>query len=144
MILGYYFAVTRLPNEFASLISGLHVSKYIIWTGIVILYLILGCLMDSLAMILLTVPILFPLMCGAQGLGFDPVWFGIMIVIVVEMGMITPPVGMNVFVIKGMAQDVPTYTIFKGIVPFLFTDIFEVAILTIFPAIVLWLPQVLK
>ena len=144
MILGYFFAVTRLPNEFASVISGLHVSKYIIWTGIVILYLILGCLMDSLAMILLTVPILFPLMCGVNGLGFDPVWFGIMIVIVVEMGMITPPVGMNVFVIKGMAQDVPTYTIFKGIVPFLFTDIFEVALLTVFPAIVLWLPQVLK
>ena len=144
MILGYFFAVTRLPNEFATVISGLHVSKYIIWTGIVIVYLILGCLMDSLAMVLLTVPILFPLMCGAQGLGFDPVWFGIMIVIVVEMGMITPPVGMNVFVIKGMAQDVPTYTIFKGIVPFLLTDIFEVAVLTVFPVIVLWLPQVLK
>jgi len=144
MILGYFFAVTRLPNEFASLISGLHVSKYIIWAGIVVLYLILGCLMDSLAMILLTVPILYPLMCGVNGLGFDPIWFGIMIVIVVEMGMITPPVGMNVFIIKGMAQDVPTYTIFRGIMPFLLTDIVEVAILTIFPVIVLWLPHVLK
>ncbi len=100
--------------------------------------------MDSLAMILLTVPILFPLVCGRGGLGFDPIWFGIMIVIVVEMGMITPPVGMNVFVIKGMANDVPTYTIFKGILPFLFVDLFQVVILTAFPIIVLWLPQVFK
>jgi C4-dicarboxylate transporter, DctM subunit len=144
MILGYFFAVTRLPNEFASVIVGLHVSKYIVWGIIVILYLILGCLMDSLAMILLTVPILYPLMCGPQGLGFDPIWFGIMIVIVVEMGMITPPVGMNVFVIKGMAQDVPTYAIFKGIIPFLVVDIIEVVILTALPVIVLWLPQALS
>ena len=144
MILGYFFAVTRLPNEFATLISSFHVSRYIIWAAIVVLYLILGCLMDSLAMVLLTVPILFPLVCGPGGLGFDPIWFGIMIVIVVEMGMITPPVGMNVFVIKGMANDVPTYTIFKGIVPFLYVDLIQVAVLTAFPAIVLWLPQVLK
>jgi C4-dicarboxylate transporter DctM subunit len=144
MILGYFFAVTRLPNEVAAIISSLHVSRYIIWAGIVILYLILGCLMDSLAMILLTVPILYPLMCGPHGLGFDPVWFGIMIVIVVEMGMITPPVGMNVFVIKGMAQDVPTYTIFRGIVPFLIMDIVEVAILTALPIVVLWLPNALS
>jgi C4-dicarboxylate transporter DctM subunit len=106
--------------------------------------LILGCLMDSLAMVLLTVPIFYPVMCGPTGLGFDPIWFGIMIVIVVEMGMITPPVGMNVFVIKGMAQDVPTYTIFKGILPFLYVDLFEIVLLTIFPIIVLWLPQSLK
>jgi C4-dicarboxylate transporter, DctM subunit len=146
MILGYFFAVTRLPNELSSFIVSFHVSRYIVWTAVIILYLILGCLMDSLAMILLTVPILFPLMCGVPpaGLGFDPIWFGIMIVIVVEMGMITPPVGMNVFVIKGMAQDVPTYSIFRGILPFLFMDLVEVAMLTAFPVIVLWLPQVLS
>jgi TRAP-type C4-dicarboxylate transport system permease large subunit len=91
MILGYFFAVTRLPNEFATLVSGFQISKYLVWVFIIFLYLILGCLMDSLAMVLLTVPILFPLMCGPNGLGFDPIWFGIMIVIVVEMGMITPP-----------------------------------------------------
>jgi C4-dicarboxylate transporter, DctM subunit len=144
MILGYFFAVTRLPNEFSTFIAGLHLNRYIIWLAIIILYLILGCLMDSLAMILLTVPILFPLVCGQGGLGFDPIWFGIMIVIVVEMGMITPPVGMNVFVIKGMAKDVPTYTIFRGILPFLYMDLLEVVILTIFPVIVLWLPSALK
>jgi TRAP-type C4-dicarboxylate transport system permease large subunit len=144
LILGYFFAVTRLPNEIATLISGLEVNRYIIWGGIVVLYLFLGCIMDSLAMVLLTVPVLFPLMCGPQGLGFDPIWFGIMIVIVVEMGMITPPVGMNVFVIKGMASDVPTFTIFKGILPFLYMDILLIVVLTIFPIVALWLPHVLK
>ncbi len=143
MILGYFFAVTRLPNEFANLVSSLPVSRYIVWVFVVILYLILGCLMDSLAMVLLTVPILYPMMCGRTGLGFDPIWFGIMLVIVVEIGMITPPVGMNVFVIKGMAPEVPTYTIFRGIVPFLIVDIFQVALLTAFPIIVLWLPRVM-
>jgi C4-dicarboxylate transporter DctM subunit len=144
MILGYFLAVTQLPKQLASTVIGLNVDRLVIWGMVIVIYLILGCLMDSLAMVLLTVPIFFPLMCGPGGLGFDPVWFGIMIVIVVEMGMITPPVGMNVFVIKGMAQDIPTYTIFKGIVPFLYVDIFEVVILTIFPGIVLWLPAVLK
>jgi C4-dicarboxylate transporter, DctM subunit len=144
MMLGYFFAVTRLPSEIATVISGLSVNKYIIWAGVILLYLFLGCLMDSMAMVLLTVPILFPSMCGPAGLGFDPVWFGIMIVIVVEMGMITPPVGMNVFVIKGMAPDVPTYSIFKGILPFLYADIFEVVLLTAIPGIVLFLPTILK
>jgi tripartite ATP-independent transporter DctM subunit len=144
MILGYFFAVTRLPNEFAATITGFNLSPYVIWVFVIVLYLILGCLMDSLAMVLLTVPILFPLMCGPGGLGFDPIWFGIMIVIIVEMGMITPPVGMNVFVIKGMANDVPTFTIFKGILPFLITDLFQIIILTAFPIIILWLPQVLS
>jgi C4-dicarboxylate transporter DctM subunit len=144
MILGYFLAVTRLPNEIANTVTGLHLNPYLIWGMVVIIYLILGCLMDSLAMVLLTVPIFYPVMCGPTGLGFDPIWFGIMIVIVVEMGMITPPVGMNVFVIKGMAQDVPTYTIFKGILPFLYVDLFEIVLLTIFPIIVLWLPQSLK
>ncbi len=144
MILGYFFAVTRLPNEFANLVAGFNVSPYIIWFFIILLYLILGALMDSLAMILLTVPILFPLMCGVNGLGFDPIWFGIMIVIVVEMGMITPPVGMNVFVIKGMVPDVPTYQIFKGILPFLIMDLLQIVLLTAFPIIILWLPQALS
>jgi len=144
MILGYFFAVTRLPNEFSTFVTGLEINRYLIWLGIIVLYLILGCLLDSLAMILLTVPILYPLVCGAGGLGFDPIWFGIMIVIVAEMGMITPPVGMNVFVIKGMAKDVPTYTIFKGILPFLYMDLLEIIILSVFPIIVLWLPLALK
>ena len=144
MILGYFFAVTRLPNEISTSVASLHVSRYLVWGIIVLVYLFLGCIMDSMAMVLLTVPILYPLMCGAGGLGFDPIWFGIMIVIVVEMGLITPPVGINVFVIKGMAPNVPTYTIFRGIVPFLIMDLLEIAILTVLPGIVTFLPNILK
>jgi C4-dicarboxylate transporter DctM subunit len=141
MFLSYFLAVTQLPAALAEMVSGLSTSPYIIWLFIVILYLFLGCIMDEIGMILLTVPIIYPIM---MSLGFDPIWFGIMIVIVCEMGMIVPPVGMNVFVIKGMAPDVPTYTIYKGILPFLYMDLLEVAILTAFPIVVLWLPQVLK
>jgi C4-dicarboxylate transporter, DctM subunit len=144
MILGYFFAVTRLPNEIATAVASMHVSPYIIWAVIVVVYLFLGCIMDSMAMVLLTVPILFPLMCGRGGLGFDPIWFGVMVVIVVEMGLITPPVGINVFVIKGMAPEVPTYTIFKGIVPFLIMDVLEIVILTAIPGIVTFLPKIVS
>ncbi|MBN1189803.1 MAG: TRAP transporter large permease [Dehalococcoidales bacterium] len=141
VILSYFLAVTRLPSELSEAVSGLSVSPYIIWFFMVLLYIFLGCIMDEIGMILLTVPIVFPLMCGPGGLGFDPVWFGIMIVMVCEVGMIVPPVGMNVFVIKGMVPDVPTFTIYRGVLPFLYMDLLEVAILTAFPAIVLWLPQ---
>lgn len=141
MILGYFLAVTRLPFEMATFMGTLPVNRYVVWVLIVILYLFLGCIMDSLAMILLTVPILFPVM---RALGFDPIWFGIMIVIMVEIGMITPPVGMNVFVIAGMATDVPTYSIFRGIIPFLIMDIVLVVILTVWPQIVLVLPSIMK
>jgi len=97
--------------------------------------------MDALAMIILTIPIFFPLI---MALGFDPIWFGIIMVRVVEMGIITPPVGINVFVIKSVAKDVPLYTIFRGIVPFLMADICHVALLVAFPQIVLFLPALLK
>lgn len=141
MILGYFLAVTRLPFELAAFIGGLPVSPYIIMVLILFLYLILGCVMDALAMILLTVPIFFPL---AMALGFDPIWFGIIIVRVVEMAAITPPVGLNVFVIKGVAKDVPLYTIFRGIFPFLMADICHVALLMAVPQVVLFLPGFMK
>lgn len=140
-VLSYFLAVTRLPFQMASFMGGLPVNRYVIWVFIVVLYLFLGCIMDALAMILLTVPILFPVMVQ---LGFDPIWFGIMIVIMIEMGMITPPVGMNVFVIKGMVADVPTFTIFQGIMPYLYAMLFEVVLLTVFPGIVMLIPNVMK
>jgi C4-dicarboxylate transporter, DctM subunit len=140
MILNKFLAVTQLPAHLAGFVAGLSISPYIIWFVIVVFYIFLGCIMDEIGMILLTVPILYPIVIN---LGFDPIWFGIMVVIICEMGMIVPPVGMNVFVIKGMIPEVPTYTIYRGILPFLYMDIIEVAILTAFPIIVLWLPQVL-
>jgi C4-dicarboxylate transporter DctM subunit len=97
--------------------------------------------MDSLAMILLTVPIFYPLI---KTLGFDPIWFGIIIVRAMEIGMITPPVGLNVFIIKGIAQDVPMYTIFRGVVPFLIADLCHVTLLIAVPQLATFLPGLMK
>lgn len=141
MILGYFLAATRLPFEIASFVSGVSVNRYVILLLILLVYLFLGCIMDSLAMILLTVPIFFPLITA---LGFDPIWFGIIIVRVTEIGLITPPVGLNVFVIKGIAKDVPMYTIFRGILPFLLADIFHVGLLIALPQIALLLPGLMQ
>jgi TRAP-type C4-dicarboxylate transport system permease large subunit len=105
---------------------------------IMVMYLILGCLMDAMAMIILTVPIIFPVVTA---LGFDPIWFGIIIVMTVELGLIHPPVGMNVFVIKSVIKDVSFTTIFKGVLPFIATDILRLVILIAFPVIALWLPS---
>ena len=104
------------------------------------IYLALGCIMDSLSIIILTVPIFYPVV---MALDFDPIWFGIILVRLVEIGMITPPVGINVFIIKGVAPEVPMYTIFRGILPFLAADICHVALLLAFPQITLSLPKVL-
>ena len=101
------------------------------------MYLVLGCLMDAMAMIILTVPIIYPVIIQ---LGFDPIWFGVIIVMTVELGLIHPPVGMNVFVIKSVVHDVSFMTIFKGVIPFVLTDLLRLLILIAFPMIALWLP----
>jgi C4-dicarboxylate transporter DctM subunit len=138
MLLNYFLGVTKMPMALANFLSELQVSRLVVLIGIIIIYLFLGCIMDSLAMILLTVPIFFPIVIK---LGFDPIWFGVIIVMVVEIGLITPPIGMNAFVIGGVARDVPLYDIFRGIMPFLFADIVEVSILIVFPQIALFLPK---
>jgi tripartite ATP-independent transporter DctM subunit len=141
IILGYFLSVSRIPFHLADSIGGLPVNRYFILIFILLLYVILGCVMDALAIMLLVTPIFFPL---ATSLGFDPIWFGILIVRVSEIGMITPPVGINVFVIKGVAKDVPMSTIFRGIVPFLIADICHVALLIVFPQLSLLLPNLMK
>jgi TRAP-type C4-dicarboxylate transport system permease large subunit len=103
-----------------------------------LMYLVLGCLMDALAMVILTVPIIFPVI---KELGFDPIWFGIIIVMTVELGLIHPPVGMVVFVIKSVIQDLNFSTIFAGVLPFIVTDLVRLVILIAFPIIALWLPS---
>ena len=129
-------AVTRIPSELGAWVGGLAMSPYIIMGFIIFGYLIGGCFMDSLALITLTIPVLYPVV---QTLGFDSIWFGVIIVLVGEMGVITPPVGINVYVIKGVAPDVPLETIFKGIFPFLGALIVCIAILIAFPQIALFL-----
>ena len=141
MFFGYFLAVTRLPFTMAEFASGLAVNRYIILMAILAIYFFLGCIMSSIAMVLLTVPIFFPVIVA---LGFDPIWFGIIIVRVVEIGVITPPVGLNVYIIYGVAKDVPLYTIFRGVIPFLIADFCHVALLIMVPQISLFLPSLMN
>ena len=140
-IFGRFLAATKLPMELASFVIGLQVPSWVVLGIIIVFYFFFGCIMGTLPMIVLTVPIFFPVI---QTLGYDPIWFGIVIVMVSEIGLITPPVGMNVFIIKGVAKDVPLSTIFRGIFPFLGADIARLATIVIFPQIALFLPNLLK
>ena len=137
LIFGYFLTVTQVPQNLTAFLSELGLGRYGVLALIMVMYLILGCLMDAMAMIILTVPIVFPIIVQ---LGFDPIWFGIIIVMTVELGLIHPPVGMNVFVIKSVVQDVSFMTIFKGVIPFVLTDLLRLVILIAFPMIALWLP----
>ncbi|MCX7363688.1 MAG: TRAP transporter large permease subunit, partial [Alphaproteobacteria bacterium] len=129
------------PQQLATLpMFGADAPPWLVLLSINIVLLILGCLMDAMAMIILTVPIIFPVVTA---LGFDPIWFGIIIVMTVELGLIHPPVGMNVFVIKSVIPDVSFSSIFKGVLPFIATDILRLIILIAFPIIALWLPSLM-
>jgi len=137
LLFGYFLTVTQVPQKVTEFLTSLGLGSYGVLALIMVMYLILGCLMDAMAMIILTVPIIFPVVTS---LGFDPIWFGVIIVMTVELGLIHPPVGMNVFVIKSVVGDISFATIFKGVIPFVITDIIRLIILIIFPAIALYLP----
>lgn len=142
-----FLALSQMPQELAGLLTSASLSPYLILTIILIFYLILGCVMDSLSMILLTIPILFPIVSTLDfGLPAEEaaVWFGILVLIVVEVGLITPPVGMNLFIIHGMAPDIPIQKTFRGVIPFVASDLVRVVILVAFPVITLWLPRLLQ
>ena len=138
LLFGYFLTVTQTPQKVTEFLTGLGFGRYGVLALIMVMYIVLGCLMDSLAMIILTIPIIFPVVTQ---LGFDPIWFGVIIVMTVELGLIHPPVGMNVFVIKTVVKDVSFSTIFAGVIPFVITDIIRLAILIAFPAIAVWLPS---
>ena len=138
LLFGYFLTITQVPQKVTEFLTGLGIGAYGVLAIIMVMYLVLGCLMDAMAMIILTVPIIFPLVTA---LGFDPIWFGVIIVMTVELGLIHPPVGMNVFVIKSVVQDVSFAAIFKGVLPFIATDILRLIILIAFPIIALWLPN---
>ena len=139
-ILNYFMTVSTIPDKLASIVSGLPLPSLAIIGIIVLIYMVLGCFIDAAAMTLLTVPIFFPMILS---MGYDPIWFGIIVVVVSEMAMITPPVGMNVYAISGIAQDVPMHQIFRGIIPFFLVMLCFVIILIIFPQIALFLPNLL-
>jgi C4-dicarboxylate transporter, DctM subunit len=140
-LFGYFMALSQMPMRFAAWLSGLHVAPVLILWAIIATYILLGALMDELAMTLLTVPIFFPVVTAV---GYDPIWFGVIIVVVVQIGLIAPPVGLNVFVIGGMARDVPLATIYRGILPFLAAQIVLLILLTLWPGMALLLPSTMR
>jgi len=129
-ILGYFLAASQLPFGLASMITEAGLSKYLVLTGIIGLYIILGCLMNVIPMILLTLPALFP---TVKALGFDPIWFGVLTVMIMEMGQITPPIGVNVFALSSVAKGVPMGRIFIGIIPFFLCIILMMLVLIFYP-----------
>jgi C4-dicarboxylate transporter DctM subunit len=135
-----FLALSQLPQELAQWVIGLGMSPWLVLTTMLVVYLLLGCVMDSLSMILLTIPIFFPMIMGLD-FGMNPeetaIWFGILVLIVVEVGLITPPVGMNLFVINSMAKDTPIVQTYRGVTPFVISDLVRTAILAAFPAITL-------
>jgi TRAP-type C4-dicarboxylate transport system permease large subunit len=125
----------------SSKIGAVPIFKMAIRSIVIFIYFIGGFFMDSMTLVIITIPIFFPIV---QKLGFDPIWFGVIIVLTGEMGVLTPPVGVNVFVIKGIAPDVPLHIIFKGIIPFLVPLIILTIIITFFPQIATFLPSLIK
>lgn len=141
-----FLALTRLPAEAAQLIAESGLPPYVVLALILVFYLVLGCVMESLSMILLTIPVFFPVIMELDfGLGPEEtaIWFGVLALVVVEVGLITPPVGLNVFVINSLAEGVPMAETFRGVAPFLAAEVVRVGLLVAFPALTLWLPFVL-
>ncbi len=136
-VFGHFLAVSRIPFDIANWISTLEFPDYVIMLFIIFIYLIGGCFIDSLALIMLTVPIFYPVITF---LGYDPIWFGVVIVLITQIGVITPPMGINVYVVNGVARDVPLETIFKGVLPLLLALVIGTLLLIPFPQIALYLP----
>ncbi len=137
-IFSTFLGLARLPMGLADFVAGLALPEIVILYAIFIVFILLGCVMDCYAIMILTVPIIFPVIEAMQ---FDPIWVGVLMGIVLEIGLITPPVGLNVFVLKSAAPDVPLTTIFRGIWPFLISAVAAIALLTLFPQIALFLPS---
>jgi len=137
IIFGRFLAVSRIPFTVASWFASLPLPGFAVMALIILFFLFAGCFIDALALVLLTVPIFFPVV---SRLGYDPVWFGVMIVLLTQMGVITPPVGVNVYVVGGIERDIPLQTIFKGAMPFLYMLILSAGLLVAFPKICLFLP----
>lgn len=140
-IFGHFLAVSRIPFDIASWIAHFDLHPWLIMLLIIAVYIAGGCFIDSLALIMLTIPIFYPVITH---LGFDPIWFGVIVVLITQIGVITPPVGINVYVVSGVARDVPLEVIFRGVVPLLIALIALTLILIPFPQIVLFLPSLLR
>jgi len=139
-VFSYFLALSTIPMKVASWAAALEVSPYLIHTIIVIIYLFLGCFLDAISMMVLTMPVIYPVILA---LGFNPIWFGVIAVLMMEAGLITPPMGLNIFTVSGVAKDVPIETIFRGVAPFLLSIFAIVILITIFPKLALFLPNMM-
>ncbi len=140
-IFTYFITATRLPGALTAMFTDLDVPPIVVIAGILAMYLALGCVFETISSMVITLPFILPVVTG---LGYDAVWWGIVLIMAIELGMITPPVGINVFVLHGIDRSIPIRTIFAGIVPFAIADLIRIAIVVIFPALALWLPSVLR
>ena len=141
MLFGYILTVLQVPQALMSLVTEGHMNRWVILIGINIVLLILGCVLETVSIILITLPMLYPII---KALGFDPIWFNVVLLINMELALITPPVGMNLFVIKGISEDSSIQDIIAGSAPFALIMLAEIALLCFFPGIATWLPSVLK
>ncbi len=140
-IFGHFLAITRIPFDIANWVAGFNLPSPVIMGMIILVYLIGGCFIDALALIMLTVPIFYPVV---NSLGYNPMWFGVIIVLVTQIGVVTPPVGVNVYVVSGVTRDVPLHVIFKGVLPLLLALIVGTIIMIPFPQIALFLPSLMR
>ena len=139
-VFSYFLALSTIPTTVSAWMASLEVSRYAVFAIIIVIYLILGCFLDAISMMVLTMPVIFPVV---KALGFDPIWFGVVCVIMMEAGLITPPVGLNVYTLAGVVKDVPMSTIFRGSTPFLFAMLAVTILIAIFPGIALYLPSMM-
>ncbi len=138
MVFQYFMTLSQIPDRLTSWIAAMGVGRYVVVSAIILTFMVMGCFMEGLSIMFLAIPIVYPVVTR---LGFDPIWFGVIITLTMEMSLITPPVGVNVFVLHGVVKDVPMYTIFRGILPFWIAMILCIIILILFPQIALFLPN---
>jgi C4-dicarboxylate transporter DctM subunit len=136
-----FINITTMPADLKAFVTRFEVNPIVVVLAIAAIYVVLGTAMEELSMVLLTMPVFFPVIVH---LGYDPIWFGIIIVCVVEIGLISPPVGMNMFVLRTLLPEVSTGTVFSGVLPFMWADVVRLAILILFPWISLWLPSLMR
>jgi tripartite ATP-independent transporter DctM subunit len=136
-VFSYFLALSTIPMGVSTWVAGLQVSPYLVLTIMILIYLFLGCFLDAISMMVLTMPVIYPVVLA---LGFDPIWFGVIAVLMMEAGLITPPMGLNIFTVAGVAKDTPVETIFRGVAPFLLAIFVVVAIVSVFPRLAHFLP----
>ena len=137
-IFGYFLAITRIPTLVAEYITGLQISPIGILIGVMIMYIIIGMFVDMVAALFITLPVIFPAM---MKLGFDPIWFGVLIVMQCEIALISPPFGLSLFIVKGIVKDITLQELIRGIFPFFIVDLIVLAIYIAFPQVALFLPR---